>query len=319
MIDKHKGYLPSNTMRDLIKDNALLLPAISRFNIAFGFGDSPIGRVCQNNNVDTMTFICVCNLLSGYRFDCSVISLQSLMDYLKRAHTSFLDVALPKIRHHLIESINYSESNEVSLLLIKFYDDYVTEVKRHMEHEDNIIFKYVEGLLKNVIDEDFSINKFSVNHSNMAAKLNELKDIFIYHYKQKENSRLSATLFDIITCGRDLMSHFEVENKLFIPAVEKLENNLRSILFTNPIGDQAEVDEDENPLNVLSEREKDIIKGVAQGMANKEIADELCISIHTVATHRRNISSKLGIHSSAGLIIFAIINHLVDINEVKPI
>ena len=115
------------------------------------------------------------------------------------------------------------------------------------------------------------------------------------------------------------MSHFEVENKLFIPAVEKLENNLRSILFTNPIGDQAEVDEDENPLNVLSEREKDIIKGVAQGMVNKEIADELCISIHTVATHRRNISSKLGIHSSAGLIIFAIINHLVDINEVKPI
>lgn len=62
-----------------------------------------------------------------------------------------------------------------------------------------------------------------------------------------------------------------------------------------------------------------IIRNIAQGKANKEIADELCISVYSVATHRRNICSKLGIHSPAGLTIFAIINHLVDINEVKPL
>ncbi len=43
-------------MRELIRDNACLLPAISRFDIAFGFGDSSIGAICQNNNVDTDTF-----------------------------------------------------------------------------------------------------------------------------------------------------------------------------------------------------------------------------------------------------------------------
>ena len=51
----------------------------------------------------------------------------------------------------------------------------------------------------------------------------------------------------------------------------------------------------------------------------KEIADELCISVHTVATHRRNISAKLEIHTAAGLTIFAIIHHLVDVNEVTPV
>ena len=53
-------------------------------------------------------------------------------------------------------------------------------------------------------------------------------------------------------------------------------------------------------------------------MSNKEIAAELCLSIHTVTTYRRNISSKLRIHSAAGLTIFAILNNLIDINEVNP-
>ena len=58
MIDKQRGYLPSNSMRELIRDNAMLLPAISRFDIAFGFGDSPVRAVCEENGVDTGTFLC---------------------------------------------------------------------------------------------------------------------------------------------------------------------------------------------------------------------------------------------------------------------
>jgi DNA-binding NarL/FixJ family response regulator len=54
-------------------------------------------------------------------------------------------------------------------------------------------------------------------------------------------------------------------------------------------------------------------------MANKEIADTLCLSVHTVTTHRRNLCNKLGIHSPAGLTIFCIINNLVKIDEIKTI
>ena len=319
MIDKQCGYLPSNNMRELIRDNAMLLPAISRFNIAFGFGDNSIDKICRDNGVVTDTFICVCNLLSGYEHSYSRISLPSLMGYLKHAHTYFLDITLPKIRHHLIEAINYSDTNEAALLLIKFYDDYVVEVKRHMDYENEVIFDYVSHLLNNEIDEDFAIEQFSVNHESMTEKLKEIKDIFIYHYKQKDNARLSAALFDIITCERDMMAHFDVENRLFIPAVRTLENNLRTILSSTPVDEGNLTDNENDQLNSLSKRERDIIRCIAQGKANKEIADELCISIYTVATHRRNICSKLGIHSPAGLTIFAIINHLVDINDVKPI
>lgn len=114
------------------------------------------------------------------------------------------------------------------------------------------------------------------------------------------------------------MAHFEVENNLFIPAVEELERKLKK---TSGNDDKPKVREDEKGKteSVLSEREKDIIRAIARGRANKEIADELCISVHTVATHRRNISSKLGIHSPAGLVIYALINHLVNLAEVNPI
>ena len=319
MKDTGKAYTPDSIMRDLIRDNAMLLPAISRFDIAFGFGDATVGHVCADNGVDTSTFLCVCNLISGYAYDPHDIELRSLMDYLKRAHTSFLDVELPKIRHYLIDAINYNDADEVALLLIKFFDDYVVEVRRHMEHENDVIFTYVDRLLHGETDSGFSITRYSSSHGDTVAKLNELKDIFIYHYKERDNARLSSTLLDIIICGRDMLAHFDVESRLFIPAVEELEQRLQSTMRHDGHGGGADAAADAAAAVVLSEREKDIVRGIAQGKLNKEIADELCISVHTVATHRRNISSKLEIHTTAGLIIYAIINHLVNLDEVRPI
>ena len=67
----------------------------------------------------------------------------------------------------------------------------------------------------------------------------------------------------------------------------------------------------------LSDREKEILISVVKGMSNKEIADHHSISIHTAITHRRNITRKLKVHSISGLTIYAIINKLVDISEIK--
>lgn len=67
----------------------------------------------------------------------------------------------------------------------------------------------------------------------------------------------------------------------------------------------------------LSIREKEVVACVVQGLTNKQIADKLCLSPHTVITHRRNISAKLGIHSTAGLTIYAIVNKLVDLGDIK--
>ncbi len=67
----------------------------------------------------------------------------------------------------------------------------------------------------------------------------------------------------------------------------------------------------------LSAREKDILICVAKGLINKEIADLFNISIHTVITHRRNITRKTGIKTVAGLTVYALLNNLIDASSVE--
>jgi DNA-binding NarL/FixJ family response regulator len=65
----------------------------------------------------------------------------------------------------------------------------------------------------------------------------------------------------------------------------------------------------------LSIREKEVIVEVVNGLTNKEIASKMNLSVHTIITHRRNISDKLQIHSTAGLTIYAISNKLIDVTN----
>ncbi len=67
--------------------------------------------------------------------------------------------------------------------------------------------------------------------------------------------------------------------------------------------------------NELSDREKTILTYVAKGFTNKDIADKLFLSTHTVITHRKNITNKLGIKTISGLTVYAILNKLVKIEE----
>ncbi|MDE5675568.1 MAG: LuxR C-terminal-related transcriptional regulator [Muribaculaceae bacterium] len=61
----------------------------------------------------------------------------------------------------------------------------------------------------------------------------------------------------------------------------------------------------------LSSRETEVLRLIASGKINKEIADALCISVNTVITHRKNLSSKLGIKSASGLSLYAMMNGII--------
>lgn len=66
----------------------------------------------------------------------------------------------------------------------------------------------------------------------------------------------------------------------------------------------------------LSEREKDVLKLLLQGFSNKEVADKLIISTHTVIAHRKNIVEKTGIRSLAGLAVYAILNNICEMEQI---
>ena len=68
------------------------------------------------------------------------------------------------------------------------------------------------------------------------------------------------------------------------------------------------------PLN-LSTRELEIIRMVAEGHTNKEIAEKLFLSAHTVMTHRKNIMNKLGINNTAGIVMYAVKENIISPNK----
>lgn len=312
---KTEHYDSKMKMREVISDTPVLLMALSRFNIPLGFGDDTIEEVCVRSGVDTDTFLAVASLVAGRKLPLRPVSLPDLMTYLRRAHSYFIDYHLPQIRRKLIDAINYSAGEAVALVILKFFDDYVGEVKNHMEHENTVVFTYVDRLIAGRRDSDYSIDRFLKTHEPIATKLHELKDIFICHYQGQgaDINRLNSVLFDIINCETDLMSHCEVENRIFVPAVRELERSVDS-----PADEIIEPEEEAKDPEVhnLTEREKEIVRSIARGMSNKEIAEHLFVSVHTVATHRRNICAKLDIHSAAGLTVFAIIHGLVPMTDI---
>lgn len=319
-IDKlPQPYVAEDRLRDLVDDNNLLLLVINRFRIPLGFGDSIIREICNNEKVDTDTFLAVANLISGRPYDKFHADLLQLIEYLEEAHSYFLDFILPSIREKLIKAINCVDVNDVGFLILKYFDNYMQEVRRHMEHENDVIFPHIRNLSQGGTDDSCDLTDYSLNHEDMTGKLQELKDIIIRHYPHSTNNILTYALYDIINVENDLLSHWAIENKLFMPAgiqLERKAKNTRSSETETKILEPSVTDSTDNS---LSNREKEIVALVAKGLANKEIADTLCLSVHTVTTHRRNIAAKLQIHSPAGLTIYAILHNLIDISEVSTL
>ena len=191
-----------------------------------------------------------------------------------------------------------------------------------MNYEDQYVFTYVDNLLKGQKDENYNIKMFVIHHDHIDEKLTELKNSIIKYYPDNKKAyMMNAVLFDIFNCEKDLVSHNAVEDHLFVPAVLQLEEEVKKNLdnhnTSNKVQEPIEKEESLSRQDDLSQREKEIICCVVKGMSNKEIAENLFISVHTVITHRRNIARKLQIHSPTLLTVYAIVNKLVDISEVK--
>lgn len=311
-------YEASDKMISLIRDNYNLLQSLGSFGISLGFGDKTVKQVCDDQNVDTNTFLSVVNFtINGYREmdDVSRLSVPTLLQYLKASHDYFIGFQLPFIRKELVDALD--ENDNLARLILKLYDEYSRSVTQHMKYEEKTVFPYVESLIAGKPMANYAIDMYSKHHGQESSKLRELKSIIIKYFPgdSLRNNQLSATLYDIYNNEEWLALHAEVEDKIFIPAIKCLEDKSRQSDVSAKISSM--IGKNQEGADALGEREKDVIVALVQGMSNKEIAEHLCISVNTVITHRRNIARKLQIHSPAGLTIYAIVNNLIDISAVK--
>ena len=317
-------------MSDLIHDDYRLLQVISRFGVSLGFGNQSIDAACKASGVDTSTFLAVVNFIqNGGHLPVSElaeeVSVPELMRYLQRSHAYFLDFRLPAIRRKLISAIDYSTKNQIGFLILKYYDEYAAEVQRHMEYENSHIHTYVQQLLDGQVptrhaDYTELAHQHRDNHSSINKSSHELKSIIVKYYSGNTDTQLLAdTLMDIYIMEEDLFSHCHLEDTLFAEAVHLLENEVKAKVGNGPADTALSrtMPPPDASSEELSEREKEVIQLVVRGLSNKEIAEKMFISANTVMTHRRNIARKTQIHSPAGLTIYAIVNGLINLEDVR--
>jgi regulator of cell morphogenesis and NO signaling len=144
-----------------------------------------------------------------------------------------------------------------------------------------------------------------------------LKNLIIKYYPHNqqhqspqadEQTRLLYTaLHELYHFEKELALHCNIEDHIMLPAI--------SSQSTEELSAVAE----KNTTDDLSAREVEVLVHIVKGLSNKEIADTMCLSTHTVMSHRKNIVRKLNIHSIAGLTIYAIVNGIIDLNDEKLI
>ncbi len=267
---------------------------ISRFGLGLGVGEQTIEQVCEAYGVHTATFLAIINFkVFKQRAVIDEINVPTLQCYLRNAHTYFLDFRLPYLRRALIEAIIPADPTaKIPMLILRCYDEFVEEIRTHIEHEN-------AGLFEEHTHDD----------ERITDKLTEIKNLIIKYYpstniSQREmvNYTLISVMSDLWHTEQDFADHCAIEDEILRPAMTHVQ------LQNKP--HQLQLDTEE-----LSSRERDVVVQIVKGLSNKEIADVLCISVHTVITHRKNITRKLNIHSTAGLTIYAIVNKLIDINS----
>lgn len=293
-------YKASDKICDLMSHEEDAIQIISRFGLEMGVGEQTIEQVCDSHGVHTPTFLAVVNYkVFKLRALPADIDIPTLQRYLHNAHTYFLDFRLPRLRRSLIEAIIPADpTTKIPGLILRCYDEFVDEIRTHIQHED-------EGRYDEHEHDD----------QRITDKLSEIKNLIIKYYPTTPTSTegtvtytLISVMSDIWHTEHDFSDHCAIEDDILRPALIRKKDRYIQKQKTAALKDAQEE---------LSARERDVLVQIVKGLSYKEIANVLHISTHTVISHRKHITSKLNIHSSAGLTIYAIVNHLVDIGSLE--
>lgn len=302
-------------MSDLVERNFHLLALLARFGIEQRFGDRSVEQICESSGVDPDTFLLLCDVYTDPDFRPGADRLRAcrlpdILRYLNRSHDFYVNRALADLSA-AIEDLILPCSDTQKHVIRHFFTDFRTELERHFEMEEKAVIPYVRKLLQGIRDTDCAIDAFKENHAQIRETLSDLKNLIMNSLPDVcDNRRRISVMMAMFTLQQDIDRHTCIEDDVLVPMVRMLESPDR-IPAGAPCAERPDARE------ALSEREKEILVSVAQGLLNKEIADRHHISINTVITHRKNITRKIGIKTVAGLTAYAILNDLIDINTIE--
>lgn len=215
-------------LADLIDVNFKLLNVLSRLGISLGFGENTIKEVCERQGINLNSFLLICNI---YTYDSYMPSADllagadptTIVDYLHNSHAFYLGKEFVGLENNLSAMVEPCDELQKKIVA-KFFSDYRTQVERHFEYEEDVVFPYVQSLIDGGRHESYSIEQFEENHSNIDETLNDLKNIVMKYLPETCDTVLrNEVLYRIYRLEEDLLKHTLIEDNVLIPMVNKME------------------------------------------------------------------------------------------------
>lgn len=185
-----------------------------------------------------------------------------------------------------------------------------------------VVFIYsselVSKALESILKEYFGLNMKYFSNIDDLYKLEYFGKYTLFIIGKKFDQEFNIFLLnnDVPNSSKMFFSHDfeqkEVADIYINSNVDNIREKIDDVLRNN---NQLE-DHDESK-EILTNREIEVLKQIAKGFSNKDIADALFLSVHTVISHRKNIIAKLGIKSISGLTVYAILNNYVAASEIS--
>jgi DNA-binding CsgD family transcriptional regulator len=284
----------SSILSEVISNNHQLIPVINRFGIRLGLSDKTIGEICHAADIDTDFFLAILNTYINEDYfpekKLQKFNIELVIDYLNQTDAYLIHGQLHNLEKHLNAFIAMSDpANKqfelIRKLFIKFKDEITNQIKA-----------------------------CTLDRSIPLELLLDLKSIFIKHISGNYNENMCyAVIFSIDSLQNDIEKHNRIRDKILKPMVQDLAasgiDDWQELISNNSVASPKTQE--------ISQRELDVLKLVAQGFINKEIADKLNISLNTVLSHRKNITAKLGIKTVSGLIFYCISHGYLLADEIE--
>jgi regulator of cell morphogenesis and NO signaling len=283
------------------------------------------------------------------------VDVLTILDYLEKTHAYYIGTQVPLIERLLKQLRGSGLTDARNLRLVgKFFGEYREELFAHLHREENMTFPYIRNVVRWYTGTPlprrtaaslsrYSMQMYEEEHSDIDEKLYDLKNILIKYVRGDESHDLcNQVIFELFRLEKDIKDHTRIENHVLRPLVMEMETALlrragrtvpahlkdSSAQSHGTAASRGRVEGAVSPIGIqtageggqqeeLSAREREILRLVACGYLNKQIADACSISLHTVISHRKNITRKLQIRTVAGLTVYALMNGLISSREIS--
>ena len=309
-------------LADIITENETLIPVLNRFGIKLGVGDKSIKSVCREAHIHSDLLVCIINTLTDAHYNptetLQTFSVLQLVEYLKKEN-SYFEQELVIIEKHINAFVKKSADKNDSLhLLQKIFGEFYRQMTSFIQQKETVLFPEIIRIYENYYSpQDKKKNDkttlFSDNGANaIFEKLSDIKKLLIKHIGGEYDENLFYSIVRFLShFEKEIYNQQQIEKRILKSIVEEMQKAQKQQSQKEKTGFNTHIVISPSKNDILSPREKEVVKLVSTGFINKEIAEELQISLHTVISHRKNITEKLSIKTVSGLTTYAIMNGII--------